>query len=61
MKKFLATLIFSLVLSVLNAEGKSLLKPLAPIVLRTEALQRHSLLYDFILPIKDYLSRLYVN
>ncbi|MFN3306662.1 MAG: hypothetical protein ACK42Z_05690 [Candidatus Kapaibacteriota bacterium] len=61
MKKLLATMIFSLALSMLNVEGKRILKPLTPIILRTEAPQKNSLLIDFIKPIKNYLRRLYLN
>ncbi len=61
MKKLLATMIFSLALSMLNVEGKRIFKPIAPIILRTEAPRKHSLLIDFIRPIKNYLKKLYLN
>ncbi len=54
-------MIFSLALSMLNVEGKRIFKPIAPIILRTEAPRKHSLLIDFIRPIKNYLKKLYLN
>ncbi len=61
MKKLLATMIFSIALSILNIEGKTYLKPIVPIILRTEMPRKNSLLIDFIKPLKDYLSRIYKN
>lgn len=61
MKKFLATVIFSIALSILNVEGKTVLRPNIPIILRTETPRRPSLLLDFIKPIKDYIKRIYLN
>lgn len=61
MKKFIATVVCSIALSILNVEGKSILKPIVPIILRTEMPKKHSLLFDFIKPLKRYLTRLYLN
>ncbi|MFN3270060.1 MAG: hypothetical protein ACK42G_05700 [Candidatus Kapaibacteriota bacterium] len=61
MKKFIATIVFSFALSILNVETKSLVKPIIPIILRTEMPKRHSLLFDFIKPLKNYFSKLYLN
>lgn len=61
MKKLLATMIFSLALSILNVEGKKISKPLPPIILRSEVPKKHSLLINFIEPIKNYLRKIYLN
>lgn len=61
MKKFLATVIFSIALSILNVEGKTIFRPPVPIILRSEMPKKHSLLLDFIKPIKDYIRRIYLN
>ncbi|MGB9771714.1 MAG: hypothetical protein ACPLX7_07025 [Candidatus Kapaibacteriota bacterium] len=61
MKKLIATMVFSIALSILNVEGKSLLRPIIPIVFKTEMPKKHSLLFDFVKPLRNYLSRIHLN